>query len=59
MYVSPCSHSRWSEAQSRGTRVMDAANNGVIIMTDHMLPMRLGYEKYFMWKARNGHVVLP
>ena len=54
--------------------VMDAGNNGVIILADHMLPprkhgvlipgpqahlMKLGFEKYFMWKARNGHVGLP
>ena len=54
--------------------VIDAANNGVIVMADHTLPprkhgvlipgpqahaMRLGFEKYFMWKAQNGHVMLP
>lgn len=54
--------------------VMDAGNNGVIIMADHLMPprkhgvlipgpqahaMKLGFEKYFMWKARNGHVMLP
>jgi NADH dehydrogenase FAD-containing subunit len=54
--------------------VMDAGNNGVIILADHMLPprrhgvlipgpqahaMKLGFEKYFLWKARNGHVMLP
>jgi sulfide:quinone oxidoreductase len=54
--------------------VMDAGNNGVIILADKMLPprkhgllipgpqahlMKLGFEKYFMWKARNGYVNLP
>ncbi|MGI9605034.1 MAG: NAD(P)/FAD-dependent oxidoreductase [Acidimicrobiales bacterium] len=54
--------------------VMDAGNNGVIILADHMLPprkhsvmipgpqahaMKLAFEKYFMWKAKNGHVGLP
>ncbi len=54
--------------------VMDAGNNGVIILADKMLPprkhgllipgpqahlMKLGFEKYFLWKSRNGHVQLP
>jgi sulfide:quinone oxidoreductase len=54
--------------------VMDAGNNGVIILADHMLPprkhgvlipgpeahlMKLAFEKYFLWKARNGYVHLP
>ncbi len=54
--------------------VMDAGNNGVIILADHMLPprkhsvlipgpqahaMKLAFEKYFLWKARHGHVALP
>lgn len=54
--------------------VMDAGNNGVIILADHMLPprkhsvmipgpqahaMKLAFEKYFMWKARHGYVGLP
>jgi sulfide:quinone oxidoreductase len=54
--------------------VMDAGNNGVIILADKMLPprkhgllipgpqahlMKLGFEKYFLWKARNGHIQLP
>jgi sulfide:quinone oxidoreductase len=54
--------------------VMDAGNNGVIILADKMLPprkhgvlipgpqahlMKLGFEKYFLWKARHGHVQLP
>jgi sulfide:quinone oxidoreductase len=54
--------------------VMDAGNNGVIILADKMLPprkhgvlipgpqahlMKLGFEKYFMWKSRHGYVNLP
>ena len=54
--------------------VMDAGNNGVIILADKMLPprkhgvlipgpqahaMKLGFEKYFRWKARHGYVQLP
>jgi len=49
--------------------VMDAGNNGVIILADKMLPprkhgvlipgpqahaMKLGFETYFLWKARHG-----
>lgn len=54
--------------------VMDAGNNGVLILADKMLPprkhsilipgpqnhlMKLAFEKYFLWKSRNGHVNLP
>lgn len=54
--------------------VMDAGNNGVIILADKMLPprrhgvlipgpqahlMKLGFEKYYLWKMRHGHVNLP
>lgn len=54
--------------------VMDAGNNGVLILADKMLPPRkhgvlipgpqnhlfkLGFEKYFLWKMRNGKVMLP
>jgi sulfide:quinone oxidoreductase len=54
--------------------VMDAGNNGVVILADKMLPprehgvlipgpqahaMKLGFEKYFLWKARHGYVQLP
>jgi sulfide:quinone oxidoreductase len=53
---------------------MDAGNNGVMILADKMLPPRkagvlipgpqahaakLLFEKYFLWKARNGYVRLP
>jgi NADH dehydrogenase FAD-containing subunit len=54
--------------------VMDAGDNGVIILADHMLPprkhgvlipgpqahaMKIAFEKYFLWKAKHGHVMLP
>jgi len=54
--------------------VMDAGNNGVIILADRMLPprkhgvlipgpqahaMKLAFEKYFLWKSRHGYVTLP
>ncbi len=54
--------------------VMDAGNNGVMILADKMLPprkggvmipgpqshaLKLAFEKYFLWKARNGYVRLP
>ena len=54
--------------------VMDAGNNGVIMLADKMLPprkhgilipgpqahaMKLGFEKYFLWKASHGYVTLP
>jgi sulfide:quinone oxidoreductase len=54
--------------------IMDAGNNGVVILADHMLPPRkhgvmipgpqshaakIAFEKYFLWKARRGYVKLP
>jgi sulfide:quinone oxidoreductase len=54
--------------------VMDAGNNGVIILADKMLPprkhgvlipgpqahlMKLGFEKYFLWKMSHGYVQMP
>lgn len=54
--------------------VMDAGNNGVIILADHMLPprkhgvlipgpqahaMKIAFEKYFLWKSKHGYVNLP
>lgn len=54
--------------------VMDAGNNGVVILADRMLPprehgvlipgpqshaMKVAFEKYFLWKARHGYVNLP
>jgi sulfide:quinone oxidoreductase len=54
--------------------IMDAGNNGVVILADKMLPPRkrgvmipgpqshaakVAFEKYFLWKARHGYVKLP
>ena len=54
--------------------VLDAGTNGVVMLADRMLPPRkhgvlipgpqshlfkLAFEKYFLWKARNGLVNLP
>ena len=54
--------------------VMDAGNNGVVILADKMLPprkhgvlipgpqahlMKLAFERYFLWKMQNGYVSLP
>jgi sulfide:quinone oxidoreductase len=54
--------------------IMDAGNNGVAILADRMLPPRkhgvmipgpqnhaakIAFEKYFLWKMKNGYVKLP
>ena len=54
--------------------ILDAGNNGVVILADKMLPPRkrgvmipgpqshaakIAFEKYFLWKARHGYVNLP
>ena len=54
--------------------VMDAGNNGVMILGDKMMgkdkhgimipgpqnhAFKLAFEKYFLWKMRKGHVQLP
>jgi sulfide:quinone oxidoreductase len=54
--------------------IMDAGNNGVLILADRMFPprkhgvlipgpqshaMKLAFEKYFLWKSRHGYVSLP
>jgi sulfide:quinone oxidoreductase len=54
--------------------IMDAGNNGVAILADHMLPPRkhgvmipgpqahaakIAFEKYYLWKMRHGYVNLP
>jgi NADH dehydrogenase FAD-containing subunit len=54
--------------------IMDAGNNGVVILADKMLPPRkhgvmipgpqshaakIAFEKYFLWKMRHGYVNLP
>ncbi len=61
-------------ADIKAVCVLDAGNNGVIILADKMLPprkhgvlipgpqahlMKLGFEKYFLWKMRHGYVTLP
>ncbi len=54
--------------------MIDAGDNGVLILADHMLPPRMGglmipgpevhamklaFEKYYLWKSRHGYVRLP
>lgn len=54
--------------------IMDAGNNGVMLLADKMLPprkravmipgpqthaLKLAFEKYFLWKSRHGYVALP
>ena len=54
--------------------MLDAGNNGVLILADRMLPprrggvlipgpqvhaMKLAFEKYYLWKTRQGYVSLP
>ncbi len=65
---------RESFAEIPAVCIMDAGNNGVVILADHMLPPRkhgvmipgpqshaakIAFEKYFMWKTRHGYVGLP
>ncbi|HET9171052.1 MAG TPA: FAD-dependent oxidoreductase [Actinospica sp.] len=61
-------------AEMAAVCMMDAGNNGVLILADHMLPprkaavmipgpqvhaMKLAFEKYYLWKSRHGYVQLP
>ncbi len=54
--------------------ILDAGNNGVLLLADKMLPPRkraalipgpqshaakLAFEKYFLWKSRHGYAALP
>ncbi len=68
----PTEHKEFSDMAA--VCVMDAGNNGVMILGDRMLPPRrrsltipgpqnhafkLAFEKYYLWKMRQGHVGLP
>jgi len=61
-------------AEMAAVCMMDAGNNGVLILADHMLPprkggvmipgpqvhaMKVAFEKYYLWKSRHGYVWLP
>ena len=68
----PISHKEFGEMAA--VCMMDAGNNGVLILADHMLPprkggvmipgpqvhaMKVAFEKYYLWKTRHGYVRLP
>src|SRR5260370_40880225 len=68
----PASHKDFGDMAA--VCMMDAGNNGVMILADHMLPprkaavmipgpqvhaMKVGFEKYYLWKSRHGYVRLP
>ena len=68
----PASHKDFGDMAA--VCMMDAGNNGVMILADHMLPprkaavmipgpqvhaMKVGFEKYYLWKSRHGYIRLP
>lgn len=68
----PADHKEFADIKA--ICVMDAGNNGVMILADKMLPprkhgvlvpgpqnhaMKVGFEKYSIWKMKAGHVGLP
>lgn len=68
----PTAHKEFGEMAA--VCMMDAGNNGVLILADHMLPprkaavmipgpqthaMKVAFEKYYLWKSRHGYVRLP
>lgn len=68
----PADHKEFGDIKA--VCVLDAGNNGVVILADKMLPprkhgalipgpqahaMKLAFEKYFLWKTRHGYVTLP
>jgi sulfide:quinone oxidoreductase len=68
----PVKHKEFAEMAA--VCMMDAGNNGVMILADHMLPprkaavmipgpqvhaMKVAFEKYYLWKSRHGYVRLP
>jgi NADH dehydrogenase FAD-containing subunit len=68
----PASHKDFADMAA--VCMMDAGANGVMILADHMLPprkaavmipgpqvhaMKVAFEKYYLWKSRNGYVRLP
>lgn len=68
----PASHKDFADMAA--VCMLDAGNNGVMILADHMLPprkaavmipgpqthaMKVAFEKYYLWKSRHGYVRLP
>lgn len=68
----PVAHEAFGEIPA--VCILDAGNNGVILLADKMFPPRhhsvvipgpqshaakLAFERYFLWKARHGYTQLP